>query len=79
MAAFASDRDGRNGGRRSPPAMRRTEMVEPIEKLAMLSRMVAEGAPFIAGHIIQVTEKAFDDFAGAGTDLAANRKILGLS
>ena len=39
----------------------------------------AEGAPFIAGHIIQVTEKAFDDFAGAGTDLAANRKILGLS
>ncbi|MDR3472746.1 MAG: sugar phosphate isomerase/epimerase [Devosia sp.] len=39
----------------------------------------AEGAPFIASHIIRVTEKAFDDFAGAGTDLAANRKILGLS
>jgi len=38
----------------------------------------AEGAPFIASHIINVTEKAFDDFAAAGTDLAANRKILGL-
>jgi sugar phosphate isomerase/epimerase len=39
----------------------------------------AEGAPFIQHHIIRVTEKAFDDFAGAGTDLAANRRILGLS
>lgn len=38
-----------------------------------------EGAPFIASHIIQVTEKAFDDFAAAGTDKAANRKMLGLS
>lgn len=39
----------------------------------------AEGAPFIASHIINVTEKAFDDFAASGTDKAANRKILGLS
>lgn len=39
----------------------------------------AEGAPFIASHIINVTEKAFDDFAAAGTDRAANRKLLGLS
>ncbi len=39
----------------------------------------AEGAPFITSHIINVTEKAFDDFAAAGTDKAANRKILGLS
>ena len=39
----------------------------------------AEGAPFIQSHIINVTEKAFDDFAAAGTDRAANRKILGLS
>jgi sugar phosphate isomerase/epimerase len=38
-----------------------------------------EGAEFIAAHIIHVTEKAFDDFAGAGTDKAANRRILGLS
>lgn len=37
-----------------------------------------EGAEFIANHIIRVTEKAFDDFAGAGTDKAANRKMLGL-
>ncbi|WP_055048742.1 sugar phosphate isomerase/epimerase family protein [Devosia sp. A16] len=39
----------------------------------------AEGAPFIASHIINVTEKAFDDFAASGTDKAANRRILGLS
>mgnify|MGYP001050901359 CR=1 FL=1 len=39
----------------------------------------AEGAPFIASHIIRVTEKAFDDFAASGTDLAANRRILGIS
>jgi sugar phosphate isomerase/epimerase len=38
-----------------------------------------EGAEFIAAHIIRVTEKAFDDFAGAGTDKAANRKMLGLA
>ncbi|PPK84092.1 sugar phosphate isomerase/epimerase [Neolewinella xylanilytica] len=38
----------------------------------------AEGAPFIADHIIQVTDKAFDDFADAGTDEAGNRSILGL-
>jgi sugar phosphate isomerase/epimerase len=38
----------------------------------------AEGAPFIAAHIIKVTERAFDDFADAGTDAAANRRILGI-
>ncbi|MEL7064859.1 MAG: sugar phosphate isomerase/epimerase, partial [Bacteroidota bacterium] len=37
-----------------------------------------EGAPFISGHIIQVTEKAFDDFADSQMDEAANRKILGI-
>jgi hypothetical protein len=37
----------------------------------------AEGAPFIASHIIRVTEKAFDDFAASGTDKAANRKDAG--
>ena len=37
-----------------------------------------EGAAFIARHIIRVTERAFDDFAGAGTDQAANRRMLGL-
>ena len=39
----------------------------------------AEGAPFIRDHIIRVTEKAFDDFSGAGTDKARNRRILGLA
>ena len=37
-----------------------------------------EGAPFIRDHIIEVTAKAFDDFAAAGTDTAANRRMLGL-
>ena len=37
-----------------------------------------EGAEFIKHHMIRVTEKAFDDFAGAGTDMAANRKMLGI-
>ncbi len=39
----------------------------------------AEGAPFIARHIIRVTDKAFDDFASAGTDEAVNRKLLGIA
>ncbi len=39
----------------------------------------AEGAPFIAGHLIDVPKKAFDDFAGAASDSARNRKILGIS
>jgi hypothetical protein len=39
----------------------------------------AEGAAFIEAHIIQVTAKAFDDFAASGIDQAANRKLLGLS
>lgn len=38
----------------------------------------AEGAPFIADHIIRVTERAFDDFASAGTDEKLNQKILGI-
>ncbi|MGH1329315.1 MAG: sugar phosphate isomerase/epimerase family protein [Paracoccaceae bacterium] len=38
----------------------------------------AEGAPFIEAHIIEATEKAFDDFAGAEVDQAQIRKMLGL-
>ncbi len=38
-----------------------------------------EGALFIDSHIIRVTEKAFDDFAGAGTDEAANKRMLGIA
>lgn len=37
-----------------------------------------EGAAFIRDHIIRVTDKAFDDFAGAATDRGRNRAILGL-
>jgi sugar phosphate isomerase/epimerase len=38
----------------------------------------AEGAPFIAKHIIEVTTRAFDDFASSGVDEKANRKMLGI-
>ena len=37
-----------------------------------------EGAPFIRDHIIRVTDRAFDDFAGVQTDAARNRRLLGL-
>lgn len=38
----------------------------------------AEGAPFIARHIIRVTTHAFDDFAAGGADRALNRKLMGI-
>lgn len=37
-----------------------------------------EGAAFIKDHIIRVTERAFDDFAGTGSNEEFNRKILGI-
>lgn len=37
-----------------------------------------EGAVFIKNNIIRVTEKAFDDFAGAGSDETFNNRVLGL-
>lgn len=37
-----------------------------------------EGARFIREHIIRVTERAFDDFAGAGADPAMLRRLLGI-
>jgi sugar phosphate isomerase/epimerase len=39
----------------------------------------AEGAPFIRDHIIRVTEKAFDDFAGGATNPQQIRKMLGIA
>jgi len=38
----------------------------------------AEGAPFIESHIIRVTDKAFDDFAGGTSDRAMLRKMMGI-
>jgi sugar phosphate isomerase/epimerase len=38
-----------------------------------------EGAQFVNDHIIRVTDKAFDDFAGGKADKETNRKMLGLS
>lgn len=37
-----------------------------------------EGAQFIKDHIIQVTDKTFDDFAGGQSDDKVNKTILGL-
>jgi len=42
-------------------------------------RGAKEGAPFIARHIIQTAERAFDDFAKSGADAEANRRMLGLA
>ena len=38
----------------------------------------AEGAPFIASHIIRVTDKVFDDFAATSASREAVRGILGI-
>ena len=37
-----------------------------------------EGADFIKHHIIRVTEKAFDDFAGGAVDKKQIKRALGL-
>lgn len=37
-----------------------------------------EGSVFIKDHIIRVTEKAFDDFAGSGANEEFNRNLLGI-
>ncbi|KEO89859.1 AP endonuclease [Erythrobacter longus] len=39
----------------------------------------AEGAPFIADHLIRPTEYAFDDFAGGDVDEAKINRALGLA
>lgn len=39
----------------------------------------AEGAPFIARHLIDVTQKAFDDFADGEVDQAKLAQMLGLA
>lgn len=39
----------------------------------------AEGAPFIADHIIRPTEYAFDDFAGGKADANQTARLLGIS
>lgn len=38
-----------------------------------------EGARFIRDHIIPVTDKAFDDFAGSAGDAERNARLLGLA
>ena len=42
------------------------------------SQGAAEGVGFVNDHIIKVTEKTFDDFAGTGPDEALNKRILGI-
>ena len=37
-----------------------------------------EGAVFIQEHIIRVTDRTFDDFAGTGADEQLNRSVLGI-
>jgi len=42
------------------------------------AKAAAKGAKFISDHIITVTDKVFDDFAGGKGDRASNRTMLGL-
>jgi len=42
------------------------------------SQGAAEAVPFIQSMLIDVPKKAFDDFAGAATDVKRNLRILGL-
>lgn len=44
-----------------------------------LAQFAGEDAPFIARHIIDVTDKAFDDFAGGETDKDQIRRMLGIA
>ncbi len=37
-----------------------------------------EGAQFVRDRIVRVTETAIDDFAGGGSDEAANCRMLGI-
>ena len=46
--------------------------IEPMLSIAM------EGAPFITRHMIRKADKAFDDFAGSGTDMGLIRDVLDL-
>lgn len=39
----------------------------------------AEGAPFIANHLIKTTEKSFDDFTARAVDTAQVKRMLGLA
>jgi sugar phosphate isomerase/epimerase len=37
-----------------------------------------EGAPFVARRIIEVADRAFDDFAKSAVDVVTNRRLLGI-
>ena len=37
-----------------------------------------QGAKFTADHIIEVTDRVFDDFAATGADKATNLKLLSI-
>jgi hypothetical protein len=39
----------------------------------------AEGAPFISKHLIDVAERAFDDFGARPASDSVNRALLGIA
>ena len=53
------------------------EQMECCAKSSIKARR--EESRLIAKHIIQAAERAFDDFAGAATDQAAIRRLLGIN
>ena len=72
--------DGRQGGVLSLPEQDRSSWavleweccIKPAEQGA------AEGAPFIAKHLIESPRHAFDDFVGSERDNAQLKRMLGL-
>src|SRR5690625_2353581 len=54
------------------------EVLEWEDCIKYAEQGAAEGAEFIAEHIIEMTDKAFDDFAGADTDEELNEKLIRL-
>jgi hypothetical protein len=69
---------------RGSPGKRTARAVAQLQLAARASRNLGLNthANFLGGaanHIIQVTGRAFDDFAAGAADRALNRKILGIT
>jgi len=70
------EQTGRNVNEKSKIGLKAASFVKPNETIFLDSGTTT---PFIARHLIETSDVAFDDFAASGADEEANRKILGLS
>ncbi len=51
---------------------------EQLDQILSAAQSAASSSFLQANSIIRVTDKAFDDFADGGADVAANRRMLGI-